>query len=36
LEDFDKQDEEELLSETENAIAEATAFYDAEVSSYDN
>ena len=36
LEDFDKQDEEELLSETETAIKEATAFYDSEVSTYDN
>jgi hypothetical protein len=32
LEDFDTQDEEE----TETAIAEATAFYDSEVSTYDN
>ena len=36
LEDFDKQDEEELLSETETAIKEATTFYDSEVSTYDN
>ena len=36
LEDFDTQDEEELLSETETAIREATAFYDSEVSTYDN
>lgn len=36
LEDFDKQDEEELLSETETAIKEATVFYDSEVSTYDN
>jgi hypothetical protein len=36
LEDFDTQDEEELLSETETAIAEATAFYDSEISTYDN
>ncbi len=36
LEDFDTQDEEELLSETETAIKEATAFYDKEVSTYDN
>ena len=35
LEDFDTQDEEELLSETETAIKEATAFYDSEVSTYD-
>jgi hypothetical protein len=36
LEDFDTQDEEELLSETETAIKEATAFYDSEFSTYDN
>ena len=36
LEDFDTQDEEELLSETETAIKDATAFYDKEVSTYDN
>jgi hypothetical protein len=36
LEDFDTQDEEELLSETETAIKEATEFYDKEVSTYDN
>ena len=36
LEDFDSQDEEELLSETETAIKEATTFYDLEVSTYDN
>ena len=36
LEDFDTQDEEELLSETETAIKEATKFYDKEVSTYDN
>ena len=36
LEDFDAQDEEELLSETETAIKEATVFYDSEVSTYDN
>ena len=36
FEDFDTQDEEELLSEMETAIKEATAFYDSEVSTYDN
>jgi hypothetical protein len=36
LEDFDTQDEEDLLSETETAIREATQFYDKEVSTYDN
>ena len=36
LEDFDAQDEENLLSETETAIREATEFYDKEVSTYDN
>ena len=33
---FDTQDEEDLLSETETAIREATQFYDKEVSTYDN
>ena len=36
LEDFDTQYEEELLSETETAIKEDTAFYDKEVCTYDN
>jgi|TARA_B100000767_G_scaffold129577_1_gene123158 hypothetical protein len=36
LEDFDTQDEEELILETETAIKEATEFYDKEVSTYDN
>jgi len=35
FEEFDKQDEEELASETENAIKEATAWYDEEILKYD-
>ena len=35
LEDFDQQDEKELQSEAENAIQQATAFYDAEVTKYE-
>ncbi|MCL5128086.1 MULTISPECIES: hypothetical protein [unclassified Algibacter] len=35
FEDFDADDQEELETETENAIKEATAFYDAEISKYD-
>ncbi|MGB0186166.1 MAG: hypothetical protein ACPF88_04420 [Flavobacteriaceae bacterium] len=35
LEDFDQQDEKELQSEAENAIHQATAFYDAEVAKYE-
>ena len=35
LEEFDQHDEKELLSETENVIKEASAFYDREVSRYD-
>lgn len=35
LESFDKDDEEELLSESRHCIAEATKFYDAEVAMYD-
>ncbi|MBN4070717.1 hypothetical protein JYT76_03440 [Olleya sp. AH-315-F22] len=35
LEEFDQHDEKELLSETENAINEASTFYDKEVSKYD-
>jgi hypothetical protein len=35
LEDFDQQDEKELQSEAENAIQQATAFYDAEVAKYE-
>ncbi len=34
LEDFEKGDEEELLSESRNSIAEASKFYDAEVAQY--
>jgi|TARA_Y100000385_G_scaffold289973_1_gene361252 hypothetical protein len=36
FEDFNTQDEEALLSETETAIKDATEFYDNEVSTYDN
>lgn len=36
LEDFDQQDEKELLTETEVLIEEASQFYDREVSRYDN
>lgn len=35
LEDFDKNDEDELASEAENLIKEATNFYDREVARYD-
>ncbi len=35
LEEFDRQDEDELASETENAIKEATAWYDEEITKYD-
>lgn len=35
FEEFDKQDEEELASETENAIKQATEFYDAEITKYE-
>ena len=35
LEEFDQHDEKELLSETENVIEQASAFYDREVSRYD-
>ena len=35
FEDFDAEDQEELETETENAIKEATAFYDSEVAKYD-
>ena len=35
FEDFDAEDQEELENETENAIKEATAFYDSEVAKYD-
>ena len=36
FEDFDAQDEKELLSEMENLIEEASKFYDREVSRYDD
>ena len=36
FEDFDAQDEKELLAETENLIEEASKFYDREVSRYDD
>lgn len=36
LEDFDQQDEKELQSEAENAIHQATFFYDSEVAKYEN
>ncbi len=35
LEEFDQHDQKELLSETEYVIKEASAFYDREVSRYD-
>jgi hypothetical protein len=35
LEEFDRQDEDELASETENAIKEATEWYDAEVADFE-
>ncbi|RMB60594.1 hypothetical protein EAX61_07170 [Dokdonia sinensis] len=35
LEEFDSQDKDELATETENAIKEATAWYDAEIAKYD-
>ena len=35
LEEFDKEDEEELASSAESLIEEATAFYDREISRYD-
>ncbi|WP_190809330.1 hypothetical protein [Flagellimonas sp. S3867] len=36
LEEFSKEDETELAEEAENLIEAATAFYDREVSRYDN
>lgn len=36
FEDFDTHDQKELELETENMIKEATAFYDREVSRYDD
>jgi hypothetical protein len=35
FEDFDAEDQSELETETENAIKEATEFYDTEVAIYD-
>ncbi|MFB9057128.1 hypothetical protein ACFFU9_10275 [Mariniflexile ostreae] len=35
FEDFDDEDEKELQTETETAIEQATAFYDSEISKYD-
>ncbi|WP_298343217.1 hypothetical protein [uncultured Algibacter sp.] len=34
FEDFDAEDQKELETETENAIKEATEFYDSEVAKY--
>lgn len=36
LEEFDQYDEKEIENEMENLIQEATAFYDREVSRYDD
>lgn len=36
MEEFESQDENELVTETENAIKEATEFYDAEIAKYEN
>ena len=36
LEDFSKEDEKELEAEAENLIEQATAFYDREVSRYED
>lgn len=36
LEEFDENDENQLLSETENVIKEASAFYDREVARYND
>ncbi|RMZ50187.1 hypothetical protein EB822_09690 [Flavobacteriaceae bacterium PRS1] len=36
LEEFDEYDENQLLSETENVIKEASAFYDREVGRYND
>lgn len=35
LEEFDRQDQDELAEETENAIKDATAWYDEEIARYD-
>ncbi|KJD33127.1 hypothetical protein PK35_09235 [Tamlana nanhaiensis] len=36
FEDFDAEDQKELETETQNAIKEATAFYDAEIAKYED
>ena len=36
FEEFDRQDQSELATEAENAIKQATEFYDAEITKYDN
>ncbi|AEM69383.1 hypothetical protein Murru_0327 [Allomuricauda ruestringensis DSM 13258] len=36
MEEFSKQDEDDLMEEAENLIEAATAFYDREVSRYDD
>lgn len=36
LEEFDRQDEDELASEAENAIKEATEWYDSEIAGYND
>lgn len=36
LEEFDHQDKEELASETENAIKQATTWYDQELAGYED
>ncbi|MFD0962653.1 hypothetical protein [Pseudofulvibacter geojedonensis] len=36
FEDFDKNDEQELLTESQTAIKEASEFYDREVARYEN
>lgn len=36
LEEFDRQDEDELASEAENAIKEATEWYDIEIAGYND
>jgi hypothetical protein len=36
FEDFDAEDEKELNVETENAITQATAFYDREIEKYED
>ncbi|MFT5751653.1 MAG: hypothetical protein ACI828_002192 [Flavobacteriales bacterium] len=36
MEEFDSQDENELATETENAIKDATDFYDVEIAKYED